>query len=88
MAIKKDNDNLMGVDTTTYNRVQNTGALANGSKNIALVCQKFSSKEYRIENPNDFKPFTEQVELTDSEKDQVWAILYTALNRKLDGVEA
>ena len=88
MAIVKDNDNLMGVDTVTYNRIANTGALINGSNNITLVCQKFSSEEYRQENPNDFKPFNINVELSNEELKVIWDIIYTAGNRIIEGEKA
>lgn len=87
MAIIKDNDNLMGVDTTTYNRIANTGAMYNGRDKMQLAIQKFSSKEYREENPNDFKEIILDIELTDREKDQIWNILYTAMNRVIEGID-
>lgn len=87
MAIKIINDNLMGVNVDSYNRIENIQSFRNGLERVEIVSMKYGSEDYRRGSPRGGQSFVDTVTLTEEEQSIIWDILYSAQKRNYENTE-
>lgn len=88
MALTIKNDTFKGLPTDAYYRLGYTTARNNGELRQFLSVEKFSTAEYRNDNPEDFVREDVAVTYTKEELSQLETIHYNALKRTENFINA